>query len=227
MKKSATSIEKVHMSLGNLPTEIQINSFHLPVKAFSKKLVTWLTLAAMAFVFGITAAAPASHAGSTANLNQCVDKAVYGKGKKLNHIKIEGHHFHCYPAKATRATGRPGVVRVVGRLDHDIKNFMGTRPDDEVYYGFDLKNGRVASRIEKKIIRGGFAKTLSKKLSNQFKKTPDWRAQLADKLAGKKIEKDTEDLIRGIGSRFTGKGWDKAANVIVSRIAREAAKRYK
>ena len=50
MKKSATSIEKVHMSLGNLPTEIQINSFHLPVKAFSKKLVTWLTLAAMAFV---------------------------------------------------------------------------------------------------------------------------------------------------------------------------------
>lgn len=227
MNKFATIIDNGYRDSGRTSSDANAASCQSTLKVLAKKTATWLTLVALTFVFGIAVAANDSHAGSTANLNQCVDKALSGKGKRLKHVKIKGHHFHCYPAKAIRPKNKPGVVRIVGRLDHDIKNMWGSRPDDEVYYGFEVKKGRLVGGIETKIIRGGFAKTLSKQLSKRLKQTPDWRAQLANKLAGKRIKGSTESLIRGMGSMFTGKGWDKAAKVILHRIAKKAAKRYR
>lgn len=227
MNKFAAYMENEYRTSGSTSSNGRADGFRTPLNAFSRKIMAGLTLAAVAFVFGVTGAATESYAGSTQNLNQCVDKAVYGKGGRLKHIKIKNHHFHCYPAKAIRPKDKPGVVRIVGRLDHDIKSIWGSRPDDEVYYGFDVKNGRRVSKIETKIIRGGFAKTLSKQFAKRLKQTPDWRAQIANKLAGKRIKSSTESLIRRIGTVFTGKGWDKAAKAILHRIAKKAAKRYR
>jgi len=81
----------------------------------SRKIIGLILLAAVVLNLTMTIAPSISQAGSTANMNRCADKAIYGKGKKLDHIKIEKHHFHCYPAMVSYPKDKPGVIRIAGR----------------------------------------------------------------------------------------------------------------
>jgi hypothetical protein len=154
---------------------------------------------------GLAATLTLSTSVAMADLNTCVNAAIRGPEQRFQ--KVYGHDFHCKHVESVLLGG--GAKRIAGQLSHAIR----LRPDDQVYYQFVIRNGTIVNdSLKIDINRGGFspiAGVVGTAVSAYF---------------GVPIPPATvEQVSRTLASQVTGRGWEKAAEAIVSTVALKMA----
>jgi hypothetical protein len=159
-----------------------------------KKILTLIGLAAT-----LTLSAPVA----MADLSTCIDAAIRGPGREFQ--KVYGHDFHCKPVQSVSLGA--DARKIVGWLSHQIT----LRPDDEVYYEFVIRNGRL-SELKTTVHPGGLSGLIGV------------AATVIAAYYNVPISPETaEKVSRKLAGQVTGRGWDDAAEAIVSTIALKMA----
>jgi hypothetical protein len=153
-------------------------------------------------LFGLTTAitlsAPVAMAGP---LETCVNAAIRGPEKRFQ--KVHEHEFHCKPVQSVALQG--GAKKVSGQLSHHLT----ARPDDQVYYEFVMRNGTiVANTMKTKIKRGGTLTFIA------------YAGSIVGTYFGVPIPPEAaEGVLRKLSGQVIARGWEEAAEIIVSTVA--------
>lgn len=132
------------------------------------------------------------------SLELAIDAALHGPERKK--LKVYGHKFNVKPAEIVR---EGAVVRVNGQISHHLT----LRPDDQVYYLIESRNG-VIVQIDVRIGPGGWVRIAApfiSALGAYFLHV----AIPPDKIA---------DVGRALGA-LVGGSWESVVNVIIANIA--------
>lgn len=135
-----------------------------------------------------------------ATLETAVVAAVRGPERKK--LKIYNHEFNVKPAHTQHRND--GSLIVDGQISHHLT----WRPDDQVYYLFVIRNGRLES-LQRRIGRGGLTPILSPV------------ASVVATYLGVPVSPEQVAVIgRSLGTVMDGK-WETACDAIIARIALE------
>lgn len=77
-------------------------------------------------------------------------KAIF-KGPEIKKLKIEKHEFNFKPIEIIRKNGR---IFVNGNDGHQISHHLRFRPDDQVFYEFEVSSDGKIENVEIKISEG-------------------------------------------------------------------------
>lgn len=140
-----------------------------------------------------TGALTASH-----SLERALDAALHGPERKK--LKVYGHEFNVKPAEIVRSGS---VVTANGQISHHLT----LRPDDQVYYVIEKRNG-VVTRIDRRINRGGLTRIAAPIIS-----------VLGGYFGGIAIPPDKIEAVgRTLGTVIDG-SWESVADMIIANIA--------
>jgi hypothetical protein len=157
-------------------------------------------------LFGIAATLTLSASVAMADLKTCVDAAM-SKRNEARFQRVYGHEFHCKRAEFVPIEA--GATKVIGQLSHAIM----LRPDDQVYYEFVIRNGTIEKgTLKRKIKNGGLSPVIGV------------AASVIGAYYGVPIPPETaEGVSRKLAGLVTGRGWQEAAEAIVSTVALKMA----
>jgi hypothetical protein len=155
---------------------------------------------------GLAATLTLSASVAMADLNTCVNAAMR-RQEPARFQKVYGHEFHCKHVEFVPLGG--GATKVIGQLSHAII----LRPDDQVYYEFVIRNGTIVKdTLKRKIKAGGLSPLIGV------------AATVIGAYYGVPISPETaEGVSRKLAGQVTGRGWEEAAEAIVSTVALKMA----
>jgi hypothetical protein len=153
-------------------------------------------------LFGLAATLTLSASVAMADpLETCVKAAIRGPEKKFQ--RVHGHEFHCKPVQSVSLPG--GAKKISGQLSHHLT----WRPDDQVYYEFVMRNGTIVANTMKTKIK--HSETLT---------AIAYAGTIVGTYFGVPIPPQAaEGVLRKISGVAIARGWEEAAEIIVSTVA--------